>query len=86
MFLLSFAAEWPVNIAKSLRSRTAKDKSVAFEIIVLVGYLFAIAAKLAADHFSYVTFFYFINLALLAVDITLYFSNARLEKLANAQV
>ena len=80
-FLLCFAAAWPVNIAKSLRSRTARGKSVAFEIIVVVGYLFGIAAKLVDDHLSYVIVFYVINTLLVSVDIALYFRNARLDRI-----
>lgn len=83
-FLLCFAAAWPVNIAKSLRSRTARGKSVAFEIIVVVGYLFGIAAKLVDDHLSYVIIFYVINTLLVSVDIALYFRNARLDRIQDA--
>ncbi len=83
-FLLCFAVAWPVNIAKSLRSRTAKGKSVAFEIIVAVGYLFGIAAKLVDDHLSSVLLFYCMNLALVGADIALYVRNRRLDKRADA--
>ena len=82
-FLLCFAVAWPVNIAKSLRSRTAKGKSVAFEVIVAIGYLFGLAAKFTDDHLSYVVFFYVMNLALVSADIVLYFRNVRLDKLAD---
>lgn len=85
-FLLCFAAAWPVNIAKSLRSRTARGKSVAFEIIVVLGYLFGIAAKLVDDHLSYVIIFYVINTLLVSVDIVLYFRNARLDRIQDAKV
>lgn len=83
-FLLCFAAAWPVNIAKSLRSRTARGKSVAFEIIVVLGYLFGIAAKLVDDHLSYVIIFYFMNTLLVCIDIALYFRNARLDRIQDA--
>ena len=83
-FLLCFAVAWPVNIAKSLKARTARGKSVAFEFCVLVGYLFGIAAKLVDVHLSYVIIFYIINTAMVAIDIALYYRNAHLDKLADA--
>ena len=39
IMLLCFGASWPFNIAKSLRSRTAKGKSIYFEICIIVGYV-----------------------------------------------
>ena len=38
--LVLFGVSWPFNIAKSYKSRTAKGKSVIFEFIVIIGYLF----------------------------------------------
>ncbi len=84
-FLLCFAAAWPVSILKSFRSRTARGKSVGFEILVVIGYLFGIAAKLVDDHISYVIIFYVINTLLVSVDIALYFRNARLDRIQSAQ-
>jgi lipopolysaccharide export LptBFGC system permease protein LptF len=84
-FLLCFAVAWPVNIMKSLRSRTARGRSVGFEILVVIGYLFGIAAKLVDDHISYVIIFYIINTVLVLIDIALYFRNARLDRVQSAQ-
>ena len=39
IMLCCFGVSWPFNIAKSIRSRTAKGKSHIFEICVIVGYL-----------------------------------------------
>ena len=55
--LICFGLSWPFNISKSLRSRTAKGKSVVFEILVIVGYLcglegFSAAEEPAAGSFS----------------------------------
>ena len=35
--LLCFGCSWPMNITKSIRAKTAKGKSLAFELFVLVG-------------------------------------------------
>ena len=40
LMLVLFGCSWPFNIIKSWRSRTARGKSIGFEVIVLVGYGF----------------------------------------------
>ena len=39
IMLLCFGVSWPFNSAKSLRSRTAKGKSILFECCIIVGYV-----------------------------------------------
>ena len=46
IMLITFGCSWPFNITKSIKSRTTLGKSVAFEIIIVIGYLFGVAAKL----------------------------------------
>lgn len=84
-FLLCFAAAWPVNIYKSLKSKTAKGKSVSFEYIVVLGYLFGIAAKLVDDHLSYVIIFYVVNALMVSFDIVLFYRNMRLDRIRDAR-
>ena len=36
--LLCFGLSWPFNIMKSWNSRTAKGKSLGFELLILLGY------------------------------------------------
>lgn len=45
IMLVCFGVSWPFNIYKSLRSRTAKGKSLQFEILVVIGYLFGPGGK-----------------------------------------
>ncbi len=78
--LLAFGVAWPVNIAKSLQSRTAKGKSISFLLIVIFGYICGISAKLAAGAINYVLFFYFLNIVMVSIDAGLYFRNLRLDK------
>lgn len=54
--LVCFGISWPFNIAKSLRSRTAKGKSVAFELLIIAGYLCGLIGKLILGNLSYVVF------------------------------
>ena len=70
-------------------SRTAKGKSVLFEVILLIGYGIGIARKiiqatcLSASGFLFVLSFafYIINSIAISIDIALYFRNKKLDAL-----
>ena len=80
--VLSFGAAWPTSILKSLRSRTAKGKSIMFLFIIAFGYLCGVMSKFVAGNVSYVVVFYIINLLAVSIDIGLYFRNRRLDAMA----
>ncbi len=44
--IFCFGLSWPISIRKSLVSRTAKGKSLFFEVFLLVGYACGIAKKI----------------------------------------
>ena len=82
--LVLFGISWPFNIVKSWRSRTAKGKSVAFEFLVLAGYVVGVTGKFITwrrtGALPYATWFYLADFAMVAVDIVLYFRNAALDR------
>ena len=78
--LVCFGVSWPFNIAKSLRSRTAKGKSVIYEILVVVGYFFGLAAKIILGDVNYVMIFYIVDILMVTTDIVLTFRNRRLDR------
>lgn len=78
--LVCLGVSWPFNIAKSLRSRTAKGKSVIYEILVVVGYLFGLTAKFILGDMNYVVVFYIIDILMVTTDIILTFRNRRLDR------
>lgn len=80
MMLVCFGLSWPFNIAKSLRSRTAKGKSVLFEIMIIIGYLFGVAGKLIGGNITYVLAFYALDILLVSTDLILTFRNRKLDR------
>ena len=82
--LIAFGCSWPFNIAKSLKSKTTLGKSVSFEIIVVIGYFFGIAAKLIIYNrtgtLQYSFWFYILDILLVTTDIFLYYRNYKLDK------
>ena len=84
--LVAFGFSWPFNIIKSWRSRTAKGKSVIFEFIVVLGYLVGVLGKFITWRntgvLAYSIWFYFADIAMVTIDIVLYFRNTRLDRQA----
>ncbi len=80
--VIAFGISWPMNIVRSLRSRTAKGKSLLFLVFILLGYVAGIASKLISGNITYVFFFYVLNLLMVSFDTVLYFRNRRLDRLA----
>lgn len=79
--IVAFGCSWPVNVVKSYRMRTTKGKSLAFLILIFVGYLCGIAGKLLAPNCKwYVLFFYILNCFMVGIDLVLYVRNYRLDQ------
>ena len=82
--LITFGLSWPFNISKSWTSRTAKGKSLGFEVIIVCGYLMGAAAKLITWQrtgvLAYSLWFYFLDIALVTTDICLTLRNRKLDR------
>ncbi len=80
-----FGASWPLNVIKSYKSRTTKGKSLAFLILIFIGYICGITAKLTATNYKwYVLFFYVLNFIMVGIDLILYVRNYNLDKKSGA--
>jgi len=87
--IFCFGLSWPISIRKSYVSRTAKGKSLFFEVFLLIGYAFGIARKIiqltALDSSGFIFFlsffFYVLNFIEISIDVGLYFRNTKLDKL-----
>ena len=85
--LICFGASWPLNVIKSYKARTTKGKSLGFLILIIVGYIAGIVSKLLNESYMnsfsqkwYVLCFYILNLAMVSVDLGLYFRNRSIMK------
>ena len=85
IMLICFGLSWPFNIAKSLRSRTARGKSVWFEVCIIVGYLCGLAGKFISGTVTYVAAFYILDIGMVATDLVLTMRNRRLDQAAKQE-
>lgn len=85
--LIAFGLSWPFNIYKSFKSRTAKGKSVQFEIIVVLGYIIGLTGKFITysrtGELAYSTWFYIADITMVVIDMILYARNVRLDRAAD---
>jgi len=78
--VILFGVSWPLNIFKSIKSKTAKGKSVLFLFFIWTGYLFGMLSKVISNQITYVFIFYVINLLMVTLDLALFFRNRALDK------
>ena len=83
LMIICFGVSWPFNIAKAWKAKTAKGKSLPFELCILVGYICGIAGKFITGNVTYVLIAYVINVVMVTVDILLTLRNMALDKLAD---
>lgn len=79
IMLLCFGAAWPINIARTLRNRTAKGKSGLFLAVLIVGYLAGITHKILHSQ-DLVMVLYIINLIMVSTDFALYLHFKKLDQ------
>ena len=85
--VLCFGASWPLNLWKNYWSRSAEGKSLSFLLLIFVGYVAGIAAKLSSagymaefDRKWYVLCFYCLNLLMVGTNVVIHLRNMRLDK------
>ena len=81
VMLVLFGLSWPFNILKSIRSRTAKGKTLTFHFFIIVGYLCGLASKFVGGNITYVVYFYLVDIVLVSTDLILTIRNIRLDKM-----
>lgn len=84
LMLIIFGCSWPVNIHKSVKSRTTLGKSLLYEVLIGVGYVLGIIAKIViygrSGEIQFSLWFYILDLCLVITDIILYFRNYAIDK------
>lgn len=77
IMLVCFGASWPISVAKNIKARSAKNMSLQFILLIIVGYLAGIGAKLLNGQITYVLIVYIVNLLFVSVNLAVYFINRK---------
>ena len=80
VMLVCFGFSWPLNVIKAYKAKTAKGTSLPFVLLIITGYIAGISAKLISGQINYVLIAYMLNLAIVSLNIVVYFRNVSLDK------
>ena len=83
IMLVCFGFSWPINLIKAYKARTAKSTSLPFVLLIIAGYIAGISAKIIMGNINYVLVAYLLNLAIVSLNLIVYFRNMALDKKAN---
>jgi hypothetical protein len=72
VMLVCFGCSWPFAVAKTLRTRDVRGKSIIFITLIFIGYLSGIFHKLTTDYDA-VIWLYVTNGSLVFTEMVLYY-------------
>lgn len=80
VMLVCFGLSWPLNVIRAYRAGTTRGTSLPFILLIITGYVAGIAAKVISGQITYVLAVYLLNLAIVTVNLAVYFRNAALDR------
>lgn len=87
LMLVAFGVSWPLNVIKSIKTKSTKGKSLVFLVLIFLGYASGVVSKLINETYMasistkwYVLAIYVLNLVMVGTDLCLYFRNAVYDK------
>ena len=80
VMLVCFGFSWPLNVMKAYKAKTAKGTSLPFVLLIITGYIAGISAKLISGQINFVLIAYILNLAIVSLNVIVYFRNVSLDK------
>lgn len=79
IMLICFGASWPLSVVKNFKARSAKGMSLQFILLITLGYVAGLSAKLMNGGDKFVIIVYLINLFMVSINILIYFRNKRID-------
>ena len=80
VMLICFGLSWPMSVVKNIRAHSAKAMSLPFILLIIIGYIAGITAKICAGNYSFVLLIYGINLMFVGANLVVYFINRRCDR------
>lgn len=85
VMLICFGLSWPMSLYKNVKARSAKNMSLNFILLIILGYVAGIVSKLCANKFNYVLAVYIVNLVIVGANLVVYFINKNYDKKGDVQ-
>ena len=80
IMLVCFGFSWPLNVIKAYKARTTRGTSLPLILLIIIGYIAGITAKVISGQINYVLVAYILNLVIVSINIIIYFRNASIDK------
>lgn len=80
IMLVCFGFSWPMSVIKNYKARSAKGMSLGFIVMITLGYVAGICAKIVSHNYSFVLIVYVINLIMVSSNLVIYARNLRLDR------
>ena len=80
IMLICFGISWPFSVVRNIKAKTAKGMSIEFTLLIIVGYIAGIGAKIYSGNVGFVLFVYIMNLVMVSANLVVFFINKRLDK------
>ena len=84
--LICFGLSWPISLAKNIKAHTAKNMSLRFTLLIILGYIAGIAGKVLNGVFNYVLVVYLLNLLIVSANLVVYFINKKSDKISEEKM
>lgn len=83
--IICFGCSWPLNLYKSIKTKSTKGKSLFFLILIDLGYVAGMLSKICNPSFDWgnkwwIFSLYVLNFVMISADLILYFVNRSKEK------
>jgi hypothetical protein len=80
VMLICFGISWPINLIKNVKARSAKGMSLMFIVMIIIGYIAGITAKIVGNQINYVLIAYVVNLLMVSANLVVYFINKKIDE------
>lgn len=80
IMLACFGLSWPISLYKNIKQKSAKGMNIYFTLLIIIGYIAGISAKIINGQFNYVFGIYILNLVVVTGNVVVYFINKNLDK------
>ena len=80
IMLACFGLSWPISLYKNIKQKSAKGMNIYFTLLIIIGYIAGITAKIINGQFNYVFAIYILNLVVVMGNVVVFFVNKNLDK------